>query len=256
MSGCRLGITTSGSDVPGEAVWVFLGGVTGSIVVGSQGVVVLVGRWLRVVVVVVVVVVMVVVVVVVVVVALVVVGVGMVVGLVRDVVGFPESVEVVPVPVGEVVELLPGKEGVSVPVGLGRRVLTPELVMGTVTGIGSMGEKVGAVPGLGVTLEEPSGDGEGVGSGERGGRSDDGGEGWLGEDVGVGRTETEVSTVGKTTMGEAPVSVVDVRALALVPDLVPVLACVGEEDGGEGGEEGEWEGITTGEVCEDGTAVG
>lgn len=73
-----------------------------------------------------------------------------------------------------------------------------------------------------------------------------------------------MSTVGKTTMGEAPVAVVGVRVLVrvLVPDLVPVLARVGEEDGGdreeggEGGEEGEWVGITTGEVCEDGTVAG
>lgn len=48
--------------------------------------------------------------------------------------------------------------------------LTPGLIVGTVMGVGSVGGKVGApVPG-GVTLEEPSGDGVGVGSGERGGR--------------------------------------------------------------------------------------
>jgi len=44
MSGLRLGITISGSDVPGRTVDVVLGGARGSIVLGSQGVVVVVGR--------------------------------------------------------------------------------------------------------------------------------------------------------------------------------------------------------------------
>ena len=44
MSGCKLGMTTSGSEVPGEGVEVVFGGATGSIELGSQGVVVVRGR--------------------------------------------------------------------------------------------------------------------------------------------------------------------------------------------------------------------